>query len=71
MKRVAEVFQKADWTTPGWSKAKDVMVALSAEPNSADLNFDQKIHLITLALQAATQSYDWVEFLIVVSDGLT
>lgn len=30
----------------------------------------QKIHIITLAMQAAVQSYEWVDFLIEVSDAL-
>lgn len=66
-----DAFQKAEWTTPGWDKAKEIVVALNTADPSSALEWDQKIHLITLAMQAASQSEHWVEFLIAVSDVLT
>lgn len=81
MNKVADAFQKAEWTmdevhgtkshTPGWDKAKEIVVALNSADAPSALEWDQKIHLITLAMQAATQSEHWVEFLIAVSDVLT
>ena len=76
-----DAFQKAEWTmddahgtkthTPGWDKAREVIVALNSVADPTELDFEQKIHLITVTMQAATQSDDWVEFLIAVSDVLT
>lgn len=71
MNKVADAFRKAERTTPGWNKAKEIVVALNSVADPSSLEWEQKTHLITLAMQAATQSEYWVEFLIAVSDVLT
>lgn len=77
---LSDAFQQADWDTPGWELAKEVVVALTsvshASPasnsvtNPKTLDFETKIYLLQQAMKAATQSFHWVEFLIAVAGEL-
>jgi len=71
MNKVTEAFQLGDWNTPGWNKAKEVTVYLNKVTEPITLNFEQKIHLLTLCMEAAIESRDWVELLIAVADELS
>lgn len=70
MKTAAERFQEAEWDTPGWGLAKEVVVALNSVANPETLDSHTKIHLIQQAMKAATESPVWLEFLIAVSGEL-
>ena len=67
---LSDAFQQADWDTPGWKLAKEVIVALNSVTNPKTLDFETKIHLLQLAMKAAIQSPHWVEFLIAVAGEL-
>lgn len=71
MNKVTETFQNGEWDTPGWGHAKEVVVALNSVADPATLDFDTKIHLLQKAMRAATQSPEWIDFLIAVADELT
>lgn len=70
MSKVTETFQVGDFESPGWDKAKEVLLCLNEVTNPTTLDFVQKIRLLTLSMEAAAESDDWVEFLIVVADEL-
>lgn len=66
-----EAFQQGTWDTPGWAKAKEVVVALASTTNPTKLEYGEKIRLLVLAMEAATESSEWIDFLVAVSNELT
>ena len=64
-------FQLASWDSPGWDYAKEVVTVIASTAEPEKLECGVKIRLLELSMKAATESSDWLEFFVAVTDELT
>lgn len=71
MDEIKEQFQAANWDTPGWEYAKEVVTSLASVEVPYNLSFTFKVALLQAALMAATKSEQWLGLLLALNKILT